>query len=211
MKLINYSLWVVPLVIIVRIVRWMEEQICAPIKTMLLSSMWKLSCGKNVRFVGETIIRAYDTGAIQIGDYCKFISGTKNNLVGLTNPTVICATKGARILIGDNVGCSSVVIHACRNIQIGNYVNIGGNVRIFDHDFHPLGWEDRRPPQKGDRTRVAPVVIEDDCFIGTNAIILKGTHLGARSIVAAGSVVFGLQVPADSMVKGNPAVIIKKR
>ena len=62
--------------------------------------------------------------------------------------------------------------------------------------------EDRR------HIRSKPVVIEDDCFIGTNAIILKGTHLGARSIVAAGSVVAGLDVPADSMVKGNPAQVV---
>ena len=50
----------------------------------------------------------------------------------------------------------------------------------------------------------------DDCFIGTNAIILKGTHLGPRTIVAAGSVVFGLDVPADSMLKGNPARLIER-
>jgi len=37
---------------------------------------------------------------------------------------------------------------------------------------------------------------------------LKGTHLGPRTIVAAGSVVFGLDVPSDSLVKGNPARVI---
>ena len=87
---------------------------------------------------------------------------------------------------------------------------VGGNVRIFDHDFHALEWESRRAVENREAIRTKPVVIEDDVFIGTNVIILKGTHIGARSIVAAGSVVFGLDIPADSLVKGNPAVIIKR-
>ena len=52
------------------------------------------------------------------------------------------------------------------------------------------------------------IVIGDDVFIGTNAIILKGTQIGDRSIIAAGSVVMGLKIPPDSMVKGNPARIV---
>ena len=55
------------------------------------------------------------------------------------------------------------------------------------------------------------IVIGDDVFIGTNAIILKGTKIGNRSVVAAGSVVFGLDIPPDSLVRGNPAVIVKRQ
>ncbi len=181
------------------------------IKTLLIIKAWRIECGKNVRFIGRTIIRSYDKYGIVIGDNCRFLAGTENNLVGLTNPSVICAAKGARIIIGNDVGCSSVVMHARSSIRIGNYVNIGGNVKILDHDFHPLAWESRRPPQKDDEIRSLPIVIEDDVFVGTNAIILKGTIIGARSIVAAGSVVFGMNVPPDSLVKGNPAIIVKKK
>lgn len=207
----NYQFYLLPLVAIKRFFKFLLCKIFYPLKTFVLAKIWRIECGKNVRFVGETFIRAYDRGAIKIGDDCKFISGTNNNLVGLTNPTVICAVKGGRILIGNNVGCSSVVIHAQKEIRIGSFVNIGGNTRIFDHDFHPLEWENRRPPQKGEAIRSCPVVIEDDVFIGTNAIILKGTRIGARSIVAAGSVVFGLDIPPDSMVKGNPARVIDRK
>ena len=55
------------------------------------------------------------------------------------------------------------------------------------------------------------MIIGNDVFIGTNAIILKGTHIGDRSVVAAGSVVFGLEVPPDSIVKGNPAKVLSRR
>lgn len=207
----KYNLILVPIVWGWHILRGLYAFVIVPVKTAVLSKIWRLSCGKGVLFIGRTIIRAYDRGAISIGDRSKFVSGTQNNLVGLTNPTVICAIKGARIMIGNDVGASSVVIHASKEIRIGNFVNIGGNTRIFDHDFHPLEWENRRPPQKGEAIRSCPVVIEDDVFIGTNAIILKGTRIGARSIVAAGSVVFGLDIPPDSMVKGNPARVIDRK
>ncbi|MCR5752825.1 MAG: acyltransferase [Kiritimatiellae bacterium] len=89
-------------------------------------------------------------------------------------------------------------------------MKVGGNVRIFDHDFHPLEWEARRPPENGEKTRAKAIEIGNDVFIGTNAIILKGSRIGDGSIVAAGSVVFGLDVPPNSLVKGNPAVIMAK-
>lgn len=207
----KYVILIYPFVILKRYFNFLYCNSILRLKSYLLIKIWRISCGRCVKFVGQTIIRSYERDAIKIGNDCRFISGTKNNLVGLTNPTVICAAKGAKIEIGHNSGFSSVIIHACESIKLGNYLNIGGNVRIFDHDFHALEWEHRRPPQNGAAVRSSPVVVEDDVFIGTNAIILKGTHIGARSIVAAGSVVFGLKIPPDSMVKGNPAQIVGKK
>jgi acetyltransferase-like isoleucine patch superfamily enzyme len=54
-----------------------------------------------------------------------------------------------------------------------------------------------------------PIVIEDNVWIGCNVIILKGVTIGAGSIVAAGSIVTK-NVPADSIVAGNPAKVIKE-
>jgi acetyltransferase-like isoleucine patch superfamily enzyme len=54
-----------------------------------------------------------------------------------------------------------------------------------------------------------PIIIEDDVFIGTNCIIGKGITIGARSVIAAGSVVVK-NVPADEIWGGNPAKFIKK-
>ena len=52
----------------------------------------------------------------------------------------------------------------------------------------------------------APVIIEDDVWIGFNATILKGVTIGRGSIIQPGSVVLK-NVPPGSMVTGNPAVI----
>lgn len=52
-----------------------------------------------------------------------------------------------------------------------------------------------------------PVVIEDDCFIGTNAVVLMGVTIGKGSIIAAGAIVTR-DVPPDSVAAGNPARVI---
>ena len=62
---------------------------------------------------------------------------------------------------------------------------IGGNVKILDNDFHPIDINRRNElmsgaaPETGDKAEwigTKPIVIGKDCFIGTNAIILKGDH-----------------------------------
>lgn len=94
-----------------------------------------------------------------------------------------------------------------QRIWIGKNVKVGGGTRIFDTDFHPLDYMDRRNTVHG--TKTAPVIIEDDVFIGTNCIIGKGVTIGARSIIAAGSVVVK-SIPSDEIWGGNPAKFIRK-
>lgn len=188
--------------------RWLKAY--ALFRAYVLCRIWHVKKGHGVRFFGKTILRSYSDHAISFGNDVTVLSETSYNLVGLTNPSIICACQGAQIRIGSHTGLSSAVVHARNSITIGDYVKIGGNVRIFDHDFHSLDWEDRRPPEKASSI-TRPVAIGNDVFIGTNAIILKGTRVGDRSIVAAGSVVFGLDIPPDSIVKGNPARVMSHR
>ena len=85
----------------------------------------------------------------------------------------------------------------------------------MDSDAHSLDWRVRRSREvvKGVSIDVltaatAPIVIEDDVFIGTQSIILKGVVIGARSIIAAGSVVTK-SIPPDCLAGGCPCYIIK--
>ena len=173
--------------------------------------LWGIRHGRNLIFQGRAIIRTRKAGEINIGNNVIFNSQQTSNLVGLLGPTILDTRGGGKIEIDDNSGFSSVVISSRTLVRIGKNVKIGGNVRIFDHDFHSLEADFRRTSDDQNHIRSRPVAIGDDCFIGTNAIILKGTRIGARSIVGAGSVVFGLDVPEDSIVKGNPAVIWVKK
>jgi len=116
------------------------------------------------------------------------------------------------IEIGDCSGGSAVVLSSRSKITIGKFVNLGGNSRIFDHDFHALDPAHRRLglDEQSAHIRTDPVEIGDDVFVGTNAIILKGVTIGDRAIVAAGAVVFKGVYPPDSMLVGNPAQIAKR-
>jgi acetyltransferase-like isoleucine patch superfamily enzyme len=98
------------------------------------------------------------------------------------------------------------VLCAAEQIVIGNHVVIGANTTIIDTDFHPQDVIGRRLSPSAGRT--APVVIEDDVFIGMNCLILKGVKIGKGSLIGAGSVV-ARDVPPHVIVAGNPAVIVR--
>lgn len=93
----------------------------------------------------------------------------------------------------------------CReHVSIGNNVSIAYNVLIQDSDYHTMNKEDGTP-----KPQTLPIVIEDDVWIGANAIVLKGVTLGRGCVIAAGAVVTK-SAPAYSLVGGNPARIIKQ-
>ena len=113
---------------------------------------------------------------------------------------------GATLTIGNNVGMSSTRLWIHESARIGNNVKIGGCVLITDTDAHPMDYMARRSSNEG--TKSAPVVIEDDVWIGAHCIILKGVTIGARSVIGAGSLVTK-SIPADCVAAGNPCRVIK--
>lgn len=98
------------------------------------------------------------------------------------------------------IGCSGY-------IRIGNNVMVSPRVSIYaeNHVF-----TDTTIPMKDQGVTRAAVVIEDDCWIAANSIILAGVTIGKGSVVAAGSVVTN-DVPPYSVVAGVPAKVIKSR
>lgn len=103
-------------------------------------------------------------------------------------------------------------------ITIGDRVMIAHGVNLFDNDTHPISASERHAHfrqiateghPKNFRLNDRPINIEDDAWIGANCTLLKGITVGQRAIVGAGSVVTK-DVPADTIVAGNPAKIIRK-
>lgn len=177
----------------------------------------RLSCGIQGCVVGagfcttgEIRIKARATGSIIIGDHVRLLAHWRSNRVGLCVPVMLHSWEGGRIEIGDHTGASSVIISSRSGVRIGKHCNIGGNVRIFDHDFHVLDAEVRRGPRGCDDCATKPITIGDDVFIGAQSIILKGVTIGDRAVIGAGSVVTK-DVPADSIAAGNPAVVVKRQ
>ena len=147
---------------------------------------------------------------ILLGDFSYGKNITINN-DGIDNDcrSQICVLQGASLVIGDNSGMSQVAITCTKRIVIGSNVKIGAGTLIFDTNFHSTDWRIRRNrAADSNSTLKADVVIEDDCFIGARCIICKGVHIGARAIVAAGSVVVK-DIPNDCIAGGNPAKVIK--
>lgn len=175
----------------------------------IILKLTKVKYGKNLRLKGVPVVYNSRGATISIGDDCLIKSAFLSNLVGLySRAIIITREKDASIVIGNNVGISGATIYARQQISIGNNTAIGGNVKILDNDFHPVDPEARK---RNDRSQIgtAPVKIGDNCFIGVNAIILKGTVLGDNCVVGAGAVVSG-EFEAGSVIVGNPARVIRK-
>jgi acetyltransferase-like isoleucine patch superfamily enzyme len=192
---------------------WLAALLVTTVSTLRLKLTLRwLGChfGRGLRADGRVVVRVRHAGAVTLGDNVMLRSRFMSNLAGLTGPTILHCIRDGRISIGNNSGCSGNVLSSRSSITIGANVNLGINVRIYDHDFHALDFATRRDSARDAKEcRTAPVVIGNDAFIGANAIILKGVTIGDRSVVGAGSVVTLREVPPDSLVAGNPARIIR--
>ena len=109
------------------------------------------------------------------------------------------------VIIGDHtrIGLHNTIIGP---VTIGSHVNLaqGITVTALNHNFEDA---EKRIDVQGVST--TPVTIEDDVWIGANAVILPGVHIGNHCVVAAGAVVTK-DVPPHSLVAGVPAKIIKQ-
>ena len=175
----------------------------------IILKLTRVRYGKELDLKGIPLIFNKKDAELLIGDNCIIKSSFLSNLVGLYSRTIIVTrVKGAKIIIGNNVGISGATIYARKEIVIGDNTNIGGNVKILDNDFHPIEVEARLRDDK-EKIGTSSVRIGKNCFIGCNALILKGTELGDNCVVGAGAVVCG-KFEANSVIAGNPARIIRK-
>jgi acetyltransferase-like isoleucine patch superfamily enzyme len=154
-------------------------------------------------------MRSRHADAVKLGDYVSCYAGCSFAL-----------GKEGRATVGDFTLMNGALVMAEELIEIGSHCLISWNVGIADSDFHPIEPAQRlidaqalapyykdRPPRPPIRT--APVRIADNVWIGMNAVILKGVTIGENSVVAAGSVV-SKSVAPNTVVAGNPAVVVKE-
>ena len=137
------------------------------------------------RFSPNTEVIVSEHGTIRLGKHVRAHRRSK-----------LLAFDQGVLEIGSNTALGNGVSIICmEKITVGEGVQIGPDVKIYDHDH------DFRVPGgiRAEKFRTAPVEIGDNSWIGCNVVILMGTKLGENCIVGAGSVLKG-QYPANSVI-----------
>jgi acetyltransferase-like isoleucine patch superfamily enzyme len=153
------------------------------------------------------IIQRHRCSEIVLGDQLSLRSWPRTNPLVPHHPVVFATRRaGSAIRVGDGCGFTGTTFVAADHIKVGNRVQIGANASVVDTDFHPLRPAERM--RNFNAGAAAPIVIEDDVFVGMDSLILKGVTVGEGSVVGAGSVV-SRDVPSGTVVAGNPATVVR--
>ncbi len=149
--------------------------------------------GKGTTICRRTRMDVLPFQTFNLGDYSTVEDfATINNGVGAVN-------------IGNNsrIGIGNVIIGP---VSIGNNVILAQNIVMsgLNHNYTDVS----KPIYLQGET-VATITIEDDCWIGANALITAGVTIGKHSVVAGGAVVTK-DIPPFCVAVGNPARVIKK-
>ena len=172
------------------------ERVKEIIYTLLSSTFWKWRLNL---WAYQVINMASDRRYMKVG---------KNTNV---HPTAIIR-YGQNVKIGDNclINHNNLLQPGKGpngSITIGNYEHTGVNVMFmaFNHGLYTTD-----VPTKEQDYMDAPIVVEDDVWVGGGSIILSGVTIGKGAVIAAGAVV-NKDVPPYAIVGGVPAKVLKYR
>ena len=175
----------------------------------------KMSFGEGTNFLPQFSLRVHNNDKVIIGEDC---------MLGVS---ITSEGNGAYFKFGDRVyiGKSQII---CRSgIEFESNILVAWGVTFYDHDSHSLDYMSRREDitqqiedyrnnngnyvktKDWSVVKTKPIKVCKDSWIGMNAVILKGVTIGEGAIVAACSVVTK-DVPAFTVVAGNPAIVVKK-
>jgi acetyltransferase-like isoleucine patch superfamily enzyme len=152
----------------------------------------RFRAGRNFRVHGSLRIRG--PGQVLIGNNVR--------LLGRVTPWTYA--REARIAVGDDTWMDGVRMGCAQAITIGRECIIA-DARIFDTDFHSTHVDRRRNAEAP--IRIAPVVIEDNVWVGAEVGLLPGTWIGRNSVVGYGSVCVR-RYPENTILFGNPAKVV---
>jgi acetyltransferase-like isoleucine patch superfamily enzyme len=115
-------------------------------------------------------------------------------------------SKDAKIEINENVIFNALcILNAKSRILIGKNCIIGQNVMMYDHD-HDHDYHNMDTMR--DNFLVGEIIIGENVWIGSNVIILRGTTIGDRCVIGAGTVLKD-NLAANTMIYNSPPHIIK--
>lgn len=137
----------------------------------------------------------------------------------ISNIKYIDFVKKGGVIVGKNTyGILNIGYTGNKNekIIIGNNCSIAGGTKFLlggEHDYHCITtypYASRKFNKKTEVLSKGPIIVDDEVWIGEDALILSGVHIKKGAIIAARSVVTK-DIPPYAIVAGNPATIIKYR
>ena len=169
------------------------------IYTPIGCSRWKIRKHGNFLYFGKGV-KISGGEQMQFGEHVSLMPYSM----------LVCLRKNSHLEIGENteigmfsrIGCQTKVV-------LGKNVLTGPGIFIADYNH---AYEDVKTPiifQGNTRSFTDEVIIQDDCWIGANVVIVGTVHIGKHCVIGANSVVTK-DVPDYSVVAGNPAKILKQ-
>ncbi len=139
-----------------------------------------------------------------LGENCRLSIGNNANFLNL----VTYQARNAKLEIGAHVGFNGLVrlqMHEPSTLRIGDGSLIADQVEITTSDMHSIV-----DAHTGARLNPArDIHIGARVWIGQRAIVLKGSRIGAGSVIGAAAVVTG-EIPENCVAAGNPARIVRR-
>lgn len=168
------------------------------------------------KLIAEPLLKAYCTRhgrRVTAGIYVPWVIGRGELVLGddvridgkISINFAASFTARPRLEIGEG----SDIAHETRfvvgrEVRIGRHVQVAGGVTFRDSGGHASDPALRKAGAPPDASEVRPIIVHDNAWIGTGAMLLPGTEIGEGSIVAAHAIVSGVVAPY-TIVAGNPA------
>jgi galactoside O-acetyltransferase len=158
----------------------------------------RIQIGSRARIAGNAVVRANTEhpDGVAIGRDTSILENV-----------LINANRGSVVIGDDSWIGPSCLVYGNGHVRIGNGVLIAGQSSI-NTVSHRIERCDIPVFEQG--IDVAPVVIEDDVWIGLNVVVLQGVTIGRGAVVGAGAVVTR-DIPAWSIAHGVPAKVVDNR
>lgn len=171
--------------------------------SLLRMVLYKIVLGKSfevclIERISPNVVLEFNRGShVWLGKRVRIHSGSK-----------VKVRSNAILRIGDDVKINYYCIIAAHHmIEIGKGTEFGPSVYLYDHDH-----DYKRglcPNSSNESYNTEPIKIGENCWIGADTVILRGTELGDNCVVGAGCVLKG-KYPANSVVIQKKDSIIKQ-
>ena len=169
-----------------------------------LGERFRQTLRNGILFAGNRVIGQLPGHAMRLAYYRQALGWRIGQRTSIHHGLKVYGGRG-RVTIGDR----STFQMDCLIVGAGmDDLSIGNNVAIAYRAALIMGSHDCLAP--GFDGMTGPITIEDNVFVGSNAIVLLGVTLGRGTVVTAGSVV-SKSTPPYSIVRGNPAQVVGRR